>query len=342
MKGLIATRVLCLVLYSIMIWILVLGCGENNPPVLDRKVEITPVPPVYAGQLISLQASANDEDEDKIEYMWSAVNSKGMDVTDEVFVGGERSGFSVNFKADIPDTYVITVIARNSEGSDSFSFPLVVLAGDKPVVSILSPKAGTVQGMVNITVKADDDKGVTKVEFYIDGILVAERDSFPFSYSWDTTGISGNHVIEAKAYDSDGNQGNSEPVLITVQNISAAKVKITEPADGGLVDRKTTVKGTCEGLPEGYHLWVFVNPHTVGMWYPQPAPSLRIVGGVLNWQALCYFGREGEDQGVEFDIAVIQMDDEKAKNLAEEVEAGDPPPRFLFDPILALITVKRK
>jgi hypothetical protein len=323
-----------------LLWLVFTSCGEveNRPPSLEDKVTITPEAPIYAGQTVSLQASATDpEDDGQITYVWRAINSRNENVTNEVFRGGS-SGVSVNFKADIPDTYFITVTVTDSEkGEDSFSFPINVLAGNIPAVQILSPQSGTVQGIVNITVEAKDDKGVVKVEFYIDGILVAKKDSFPFSYSWDTTGITGSHVIEAKAYDSDGNFGTSGSVLVTVQDI---RIEITEPADGALVDWRTTVRGTSERVPEDQHIWVFVNPRTVGRWYPQTAPSVRADG---TWLALCCFGREGrEDQDVEFDVGVILVDEERAIQLTREIEGGDIEPRPLFDPILALITVTRR
>ena len=149
----------------------------------------------------------------------------------------------------------------------------------------------------------------------------------------------GDHVIEARAYDSDGNYGISDPVVVTVQDISGIRIEITNPVDGDQVDWITTVEGTSEGVPAGQNIWVFIYPHTVGQWYPQNSPTVNVNG---DWKALCYVGKERKDQGVEFDIGVILVDDDKVQELLQELAEGDTEPRFLFDPILALITVERR
>lgn len=60
--------------------------------------------------------------------------------------------------------------------------------------------------------------GVTRVDFYVDGSLVATDNTVPFSYVWNTANISnGNHTIQVKA--SDGkNTGASSLININVTN----------------------------------------------------------------------------------------------------------------------------
>lgn len=99
-----------------------------------------------------------------------------------------------------------------------------------PVVNITSPANGsTVSDLVYITANATDAVGVSKVEFYVDGILVGESSSAPYGYGWQST--VGQHTLVAKAYDAAGNVGTSSSVSVSVP----AKVTITNPVDGSSV-----------------------------------------------------------------------------------------------------------
>jgi len=70
---------------------------------------------------------------------------------------------------------------------------------------------------VTITAGVSDNKGVVKVEFYVDSIL-ASTDSVPsvFEYIWGTVGKEGDHIVYLHAYDAAGNIGESEVITITV------------------------------------------------------------------------------------------------------------------------------
>ncbi|HET9531641.1 MAG TPA: S8 family serine peptidase [Blastocatellia bacterium] len=85
-----------------------------------------------------------------------------------------------------------------------------------PVVNITSPSDGSrVAAKVNVRVNASDDTGVTRVEFYVDGRLVARSTSSPFTFGWDTRKLSkGAHSIHCRAYDAAGNVGASPSVTV--------------------------------------------------------------------------------------------------------------------------------
>lgn len=116
-----------------------------------------------------------------------------------------------------------------------------------PTVSITSPVEGAVLlGLVDIAASATDDVGVTKVEFYVDGVLLAEDQNSPYLASWDTsTTINDSHVLTAKAYDAAGNVGTATPVSVTVSNpppdTTPPTVNITYPADGSTVRRNSNI-----------------------------------------------------------------------------------------------------
>ncbi len=89
-----------------------------------------------------------------------------------------------------------------------------------PTTSITAPLAGaTVSGTTSVTASASDNVGVTKVEFYLDGVLKSTDTTSPYSWSWDTTtATNGSHSLTSKAYDAALNVGTSAAVNVTVSN----------------------------------------------------------------------------------------------------------------------------
>src|SRR6478735_8366870 len=86
-----------------------------------------------------------------------------------------------------------------------------------PTVAIASPTGGTVSGIVPVSVSAADNVGVTKVELYVGGVLLATDTAAPWSFSWDTTKTAnGTYAVTAKAYDAVGHITSSASVNITV------------------------------------------------------------------------------------------------------------------------------
>lgn len=91
----------------------------------------------------------------------------------------------------------------------------------KPAVVITFPTNGSIiSGIIPINVEATDNIGVTKVEFYIDGIKIETASTRPYKYSWDTTNLQDEsiHTIQVKAYDISGNVGESPIVTVTIKH----------------------------------------------------------------------------------------------------------------------------
>lgn len=117
-----------------------------------------------------------------------------------------------------------------------------------PTVSLTAPAAGaTLSGTVMVTAAATDDVGVTRVELYLDGSLLATDTAPPFSFAWDTTKCGdGSHTLQARADDAAGNSAVSAPVSIMVQNRTPdtlpPEAAILEPPDGATVSKVVKVK----------------------------------------------------------------------------------------------------
>ncbi len=110
--------------------------------------------------------------------------------------------------------------AGNVSGSLSRTVTITLPDTTAPTVSIISPLANSVvKGTKTIYAAASDNVKVTKVEFYVNGVLRLTSGSSPFRYSLNTkTVANGPCSLMAKAYDAAGNMKQSSAVSVTVRN----------------------------------------------------------------------------------------------------------------------------
>ena len=92
-----------------------------------------------------------------------------------------------------------------------------------PTASLTSPSNGaTVSGQVTVSANASDNTGVVKVDFTIDGNVIATDTSAPYSAVWDTRQVpNGDHIVRAKAYDAAGNTKTPQ-ITVKVNNTASA------------------------------------------------------------------------------------------------------------------------
>ncbi|WP_242393559.1 Ig-like domain-containing protein [Anaeromyxobacter oryzisoli] len=101
-----------------------------------------------------------------------------------------------------------------------------------PVVALQAPlDGGTVGGLVHLRATAQDAQGVTRVEFRVDGALVAAPvQPLPgggatplYEALWDASAVAdGRHTLAATAYDTSGNATATSTIRFTVQNAANA------------------------------------------------------------------------------------------------------------------------
>lgn len=133
------------------------------------------------------------------------LRSLGILGNDETWV--DRDGVTRPTANEIANGYVIGAVGYDTSTT-------------VPTVNVTSPANNAViSGTVSILATASDNVGVTKVEFYVSGVLVNTETTAPYSYNWDTTSYAnGSYTIRAKSYDANGNVGLSENVAVTVNN----------------------------------------------------------------------------------------------------------------------------
>ncbi|RMH35376.1 MAG: fibronectin type III domain-containing protein, partial [Nitrospirae bacterium] len=141
-----------------------------------------------------------------------------------------------------------------------------------PSVTLTSPADGTtLSGITTLSATATDNIAVSKVQFQLDGTIIAGSDdtTAPYTFSWNTNGTTnGVHTLSAIAHDAAGNTTTSTAVTVTVDNSSSGSLLITnltaasgaayEVVDQGLVpgalayiDRSytyTTIPASMQGV----------------------------------------------------------------------------------------------
>ncbi|RYZ40897.1 MAG: PHB depolymerase family esterase [Myxococcaceae bacterium] len=158
---------------------------------------------------------------------------------DNALVGTDTTApyaFSWNSGTATNGNHVLVARAYDAAGNTAASSTVTVTVSGgtsdttAPTVSLTSPSGGaTLTGTVTLTANATDDRGVTRVDFLVDGAVVGQgtvRQGGVFDFNWNTTSsAAGTHTLQARAYDAAGNSGASSTVTVTV---AAASVGFTE------------------------------------------------------------------------------------------------------------------
>jgi len=145
---------------------------------------------------------------------------------------------------DPANSYFFAVTAYNSAGLESaYSNVIEIPESLSPTITISSPaNNSSVQGTVTVSAAASDNKGITSVEFYRNGVLEVTDSAAPYGYSWDTSSLtSGNYTLMAKAYDAAGNEGQSEVVVTVAGDITPPTVSLAAPAYNTAVSGSVTI-----------------------------------------------------------------------------------------------------
>ena len=102
-----------------------------------------------------------------------------------------------------------------------------------PTIIITNPTNGaTVSGTIIFSAIASDDKGIAKVDFYVDGsVKYSITTAGTYSWSLDTTiYANGSHILKAVAVDTN-NQTAASEVTVTVSNVRPITVDVGISAD---------------------------------------------------------------------------------------------------------------
>jgi hypothetical protein len=118
--------------------------------------------------------------------------------------------------------------------------------GDTTAPTVSATESGT-SGTITFNATASDNVGVTKVEFYVDGVLKGTDTTSPYSMTLDSTTLSNAaHSLTAKAYDAAGNVTTSTAVSFTVSNTTTTPTE--RLSNGGFESGATGWTGTTASI----------------------------------------------------------------------------------------------
>ena len=155
----------------------------------------------------------------------------------------------------IAGEYKITVIAYDHSGNTAEDSAVVQVQaecdedGDCPPksVKIINPVDGaTVCGDFTIEATAQDDKGITEIEFFVDEDSLGVDVESPFQKKWDTTAFEhGDHTLKVIARDTVGHEAFAT-TSVKVDNTGATcdnlpSVTIEQPSNGAYVDGEVEI-----------------------------------------------------------------------------------------------------
>jgi hypothetical protein len=160
------------------------------------------------------------------------LHSRDLDPTSLLGVGFNWDSTSV---AD--GSHTVFARAYDLVGKVGDSAPLqFIVDNTPPTATFLSPSAGaTVEGLVAISADAADERGIGRVELFVDGTFVGQRHSAPYDFTWDSRRSgTGPHTIVIRASDHTGNVTSTEVQVHIPPDVTPPTAAITEPADGTL------------------------------------------------------------------------------------------------------------
>lgn len=169
--------------------------------------------PVVAGTY-ALMMSANSA--------LAPVTLDGVLTSTSLDLGGV--GFDTSFGWGRVDAYAAVSKARSTVASDTLA----------PSVAITSPASSSkLSGLVSVAVAANDNIGVTRVQLYAGGVLIATDTSSPYGFILDTTRLpDGATSLEARAFDAAGNSKSAFVSVIVANDTIPPTATISNPVSG--------------------------------------------------------------------------------------------------------------
>jgi len=152
---------------------------------------------------------------------WTWVSHQDGTVTSKIDVALTSGSHSLKLIGNKPGVKVDRIVLTSDLAcvptgfGDNCNVPLDTTA---PTVKLTSPAANaSISGStVNIAATATDNVGVSRVEFFVDGVSVGIDTSSPYSTTWDSSKVAnGDHQLSVRGYDTAGNTSTDSIVVRT-------------------------------------------------------------------------------------------------------------------------------
>jgi len=121
------------------------------------------------------------------------------------------------------DSHNLVAKAYDASGNVGTSATVAFTTSNDTTAPTVSAKVAGSSGTLTFTAAATDNVGVTRVDYYVDGVLKGSANASPYSFAFLSTALAnGTHSLVAKATDTAGNVGTSAMVTFTVGNDTTA------------------------------------------------------------------------------------------------------------------------
>lgn len=202
-------------MYGLMMLFLT-GCESTVERLINRKPIIESLEAsrmrVYPNETIRLKVRATDPDQDQLSYSWSKTGGDWL---------SHSTTDTILWKAPlVADNYTISVTVTDDKGASvEESITLKVIETSSPELTILAPQNNAfIPGIGILTVRANasHQNGIDRVEFYLDKDLRFSDTRSPYEWEWDISGLNGDYIIKARAYQAEDPEVNPREVSILV------------------------------------------------------------------------------------------------------------------------------
>ena len=180
---------------------------------------------------VTLAANASDSSGvRKVEFLLDGAQVLGT-------VAHAPYSYSWNSKTAASGGHTLSARATDLYGNTATTPAVsVTLDNTGPAVALTSPVSGaTVGSVVTLQATATDDAGVTRVDFLVNGVLLASDTTAPYAAEWNSNSTAdGNYTLTARAHDVLSNVATSAPVTVTTKQPTTT-VALTAPSHNAYV-----------------------------------------------------------------------------------------------------------
>ncbi len=172
------------------------------------------------GDSVSITATATDN---------GSIKKVDFFANNQLFATDSITPYSVKWKAELGQTLIKATATDNKNAINSDTLSIKVIENNKPTINFVDPVSEALEGdEINIIVNSYDSEGIASLALYVNNVKISEVNKSNNTFSWNTTGYSGEVTIKALAIDMLGIVGD-KIITINVMTKNFPTIVLTKP-----------------------------------------------------------------------------------------------------------------